>query len=478
MKKEKGQYQGYITVMAALVLVLGISLCLTLIEGSRRNTAILVAECAADTGLNSILAEYHKELFKQYGVFFIDTSYGTTQPSHRNVLNHLKEYVEVNLSQQSKFMNLITEDFIDLHWDEGEILEMSVSSDEGGKVLRRQITEYMEERWGISYGKDLLEWANIIEEHNLRGDWYSRAEEETQRQLKEWTEGMEEENEEGLIESVIYYSGLLETMQERTLQLLYGVKDLSQAAIDSGIYLSQRERLSGTGLNSALLFSDNDWDSILLEEYILEKTGHYGMEKENGLLKYQTEYILYGGSSDRENLSKTTDSLLSFRAMANSVHILSCQEKMDFLKQIADALAEGIGVPESSLLFQILFVLIWAEFEALWDVGQLLEGEEIPLIKNTGQWHYSLGIAVQGEEEETAKENILLGYEDYLRIFLMFQEKESLTYRLMDIMEMDIRLTPGNENFRMDGCIDSVTVCFDLESGYGYQFFLTRNYGY
>lgn len=477
MKNERGKCCGYITVLAALVLVLGISLCMTLIEGSRRNTTILVAECAVDTGLNSILAEYHRELFRQYGLFFIDTSYGTAQPSERNVLSHLKEYVEVNLSQQSKLMNRITKDLIDLYWDEGEILKMSVSSDEGGKVLRRQITEYMEEKWGISYGKSLLEWLDIIEEHNLSSDWYAKMEEETQRQLSEWT-GESEEEKEGLIENVVYYSGLLENLQERTLQLLYGVKDLSQAAIESGVYLSQRERLCGTGCNPALEFSDNDWDTLLLGEYILEKTGHYGKEKENGLLKYQTEYILCGGNSDRENLSKTTDSLFSFRAVANSVHILTCQEKMEFLKSIADALAAGLGAPESSLLFQILFVLLWAGFEALWDVGQLLEGEKIPLIKNAGQWHYGLGIAIPGEEAETAKENIRLCYEDYLRIFLMFQEKEILTYRLLDIMEMDIRLTPGNENFRMDGCVDSLTVCIDLESGYGYQFFLTRNYGY
>lgn len=148
---------------------------------------------------------------------------------------------------------------------------------------------------------------------------------------------------------------------------------------------------------------------------------------------------------------------------------------MNLIAETADLISAAVGLPEISVLLQVLFVVIWASTEAVWDVGQLLDGGEIPLIKSERQWHYDLDISKNNVEEENSGG---LKYEDYLRIFLAFQDKKITTYRLMDVMEMDIRLTPGNDNFRMDGCVDSVTVCIDLESGYGYQFYITRNYGY
>lgn len=475
-KEKRVRSGGYMTVSVALVLVLGVSLCLTLIEGSRRSTTMLVAQCAVDTGMNSILAEYHRELLSQYGLFFIDTSYGSGKPGYRNTLDHLEEYVKSNLGHQEVALGFISEDFIDLYWDEGEILGLSVSSDQGGAVLRRQISEYMKEQLGISYLEELLEWMDIIEDYELTGDWYAEMKTDAAGQLQEWEEITGQGVNANAKEKISYCNELLKNLQEETLNLLLGLENLSDAEIEKADYLTGRELLQGTGMNPALEFSDNDWDRLLLYEYILQKTGHYGEEKVNSHLQYQTEYILYGMESDVGNISEMVDCLFAVRETANAVHILLSQEKMDLLKAASDVIASALGAPECSLIFQTLFVVIWAGFESLWDVSCLLEGEEIGLIKNNFQWHYDVGTSVQETTED--KGNVMLGYDDYLRIFLMLQDTQLTTYRLMDVIEMDIRLTPGNEEFRMDGCIDSVTVCIDLESGYGYQFEVTRNYGY
>lgn len=67
---------AYLTVTLALCLAVILSLFLTLIDGVRRNGARLEAECVTDIGLQSIMAEYHRELMKQYNLFAIDSSYG------------------------------------------------------------------------------------------------------------------------------------------------------------------------------------------------------------------------------------------------------------------------------------------------------------------------------------------------------------------------------------------------------------------
>ncbi|MDE6128613.1 MAG: hypothetical protein K2G16_05405, partial [Lachnospiraceae bacterium] len=79
---------------------------------------------------------------------------------------------------------------------------------------------------------------------------------------------------------------------------------------------------------------------------------------------------------------------------------------------------------------------------------------------------------------EEEKETSGLSYNDYLRVLLCLQDKQTTTYRLMDIMEMDIRKTPGNKNFRMDGCIDSLTASVVYYGADGRSYHIVGSDGY
>lgn len=48
----------------------------------------------------------------------------------------------------------------------------------------------------------------------------------------------------------------------------------------------------------------------------------------------------------------------------------------------------------------------------------------------------------------------------------------------MDIMEMDIRQTPGNHLFRMDACIDSLKADIQYVTRDRRTYIVTRRYGY
>ena len=69
--------EGYLTVYLALCLTVILSLYLALIDSARRNGAGLEALCAAEAGMQSVMAEYHRELSRQYNLFAVDSSYGT-----------------------------------------------------------------------------------------------------------------------------------------------------------------------------------------------------------------------------------------------------------------------------------------------------------------------------------------------------------------------------------------------------------------
>ena len=62
--------RGYLTVFVTLSLTVLLSLFLAVLESVRQSTVSMEAEIIANTGLNSVLAEYHRELFKQYNLFF------------------------------------------------------------------------------------------------------------------------------------------------------------------------------------------------------------------------------------------------------------------------------------------------------------------------------------------------------------------------------------------------------------------------
>ena len=49
------------------------------------------------------------------------------------------------------------------------------------------------------------------------------------------------------------------------------------------------------------------------------------------------------------------------------------------------------------------------------------------------------------------------------------EDSKTKNMRAMDIMEMDIRLTEGNANFRIDACFDSYLSDISISSGFGYH---------
>ena len=89
---------GYMTVYLALTLGVLISLCLALTEGCRYGGIRLETECVMDIGMDSLLAEYHRELFRQYNLFAIDCSYGTATGTTKATEQRLLEYMNHNFS--------------------------------------------------------------------------------------------------------------------------------------------------------------------------------------------------------------------------------------------------------------------------------------------------------------------------------------------------------------------------------------------
>lgn len=91
---------GYLTVYMALSLWVMLSLFFVLLKGIRQSTVRMEAQIIADIGMDSVLAEYHRELFERYGFLFVDISYGTKKADIPNMEEHLRSYLEKNCEMQ------------------------------------------------------------------------------------------------------------------------------------------------------------------------------------------------------------------------------------------------------------------------------------------------------------------------------------------------------------------------------------------
>ena len=71
-----------------------------------------------------------------------------------------------------------------------------------------------------------------------------------------------------------------------------------------------------------------------------------------------------------------------------------------------------------------------------------------------------------------------MAYKDFLYSFIFFENKKKCNMRLMDVMEMDIRLTNGNAHFRMNDQIYQLKARVNVSGSYGYGYEITRSYSY
>lgn len=458
---------AYLTVYLTLYLTVILSLCLLLIEGVRKNGAALEASCAADVGMQSIMAEYHRELLEQYNIFAIDSSYGTSACGKGNTEARLYRYLEKNL-QAGK------QDFFALSADGVELTGVSILTDGNGAVFRECAVEAIRDDVGLELLEQLQEWVRTIQIKGL--------EESDTEQEKAWLDREIEEYQGGETEEKVENpTGQLNEMRrEGILKLVAEEEALSGKTLDTSELIGSR---MAQGRVSRGNLSDTEGKDILLDrflfqEYLLRYLGRYGNEKEEGALDYQMEYLIAGKESDTDNLRSVANRLCLLREAANAAYLFSDAEKSGEAEAVAATICTLLLVPELTPVLHASILLGWAYAESLYDVKMLLAGEKVPLLKDAGSWHLGLSAALAGEITGEEKGESGLGYEDYLRVFMTLSDLDTLTGRAMDLVEADIRRTAGNAAFRLDGCYAKVQAGIHITSGYGYAFELVRTKNY
>ena len=480
---------GYLTVFMALILPLILSLYFALLQGARMNASRLEVTCAADAAADAAMTEFSAALFSRYDLFFIDTSYGSGFCSEAALSSRLTYYFEKNLMPSPVHSVLGAGSFTGLTGEAVLVTGTRYAADLSYLPLRQQIYAYMSAdpagalAAGLAEILDLWEglpvdpagWSGKMEEagQSLEG-LLEKSRRRQEEQLEEEEEGEEHPDREGNLLSE--FASFRD--QPVLAQVLGEETGVSGARTDLSVLFSGRGRISGTGLVTENSHDYPPASSLVLNAYLAEKCGSYTKAREGSLLQYQLEYILQGKDSDKANLEKTVETLLFMRWALNGFFLVKDPARQAELDAAAAALSLALLIPEFEPMVKAALLAAWAYLESIQDLKILLRGGRIPLVKNPETWKTDLESLAHMTTSDTEEGAAGLAYGEYLQILLYIEGSDLRCQRLMDIMEMDIRRTPGNEAFRMDGCLDSFAMEARACDGLGFVYAVTRNVTY
>ncbi len=472
--------KGYLTVFLSMSIMIIMSLILVLVHWVRIGAVKLKTEAVADIAMNSTLAEYNRELFDQYGLMMVDTSYGGTSPTIVNTQEHLRYYAQKNFDRTAGAVLSGGDTILSMRCDEVNITGSSFAMDNDAAVLKRQILAYMGAEPIEGMLTDVYDNAQAITGSGLD----TTDVEEMARQNQEAIDAIElptVTNAEGEEEEVALGNPADPVNAQKGIGALpLAVKDLSRisnAAVDVGQYASHRQLNKGTGLmdNVDISVAEN----ALLEQYYYEKCSRYGAELDKSALKYQLEYLIYGEGSDYANLNKMATDLLFIREAANMMYLFSCGEKVAQAEALAAVLTAVLMVPELLELVKFSILFAWVFAESVSDLNILFSGGRVPIFKTDSTWRLSLTSMLLfrdflggGDLGEG------LYYQDYARARLLLADPSDKIHRMADLMEMDIRNTAGNSSFKIDHCLDAFCAEIHVSTAFGYDCKIERIYGY
>ncbi|MCR4588945.1 MAG: DUF5702 domain-containing protein [Lachnospiraceae bacterium] len=498
--------KGYLTAFTAMILAVLMPLWLLLIQGSQISGMKAKAEMVMDIGMNSVLAEYHREMLRDYDLFLLDTSYCSDLPTRAKTAEHLQSYLKKNLEPVDDLFSFLglgflgTKEAETMSASEVSVDMMRYATDGHASVLRSQILSYELDLLGLSGLEDTIgqqvadEWNNsgaegLLENHH-REDW-NQAQQELQPYR--YVNVPEEEG------------GGRKVALENPADYLFS---LSGAAL-SGIILGNPENLSAAEQPIRELYSgrlsEKDPDVIYGDmpvpesnvklaaklfflDYLLHHFHSYQM-KEGSVPEHETrfacelEYILCGNASDKANLEETVGRMLMIRQAVNTAYLFTDANKQQQLEAAAKALAVAASAvtmsPVPSAPIKVSLTMAWGLLESIQDMKILCNGGKIALLKGNGVWRTDLGnLAHPGEGSGgDAGDEKGLTYEQYLCLLLLMQNDEEQMNHCIDVMELNIRMNKGNENFRMDACADRLLARARIGRGDTW-FYIGREYGY
>lgn len=427
-----------ITVFLTLLLLLSASFFFALLETARLKGVGTKADIVSDAALESVFAEYQKEVYENYGLLMLDCAYGSGNFAIENVEKRLQEKNLNNLKQSEK-------ELYGINLTECKITGYQLLTDDGGNVFRHLAARTAKREALVQEVDDFAEEIQQKETLEQENGTVEKRLEEANKTIEEAEQAKQAENTEEKVGDISAQKPQEEVKNpiedanqwKKSAVLSLLVRDesqLSNKAIALEHTLEHRQKETGNlPVQGAIL------EELWFVKYLETHMGSYRQVSSNHALDYEWEYILNGESSDRDNLKETVKSLIMIREIANMGYLIQDQQKCIEAEELAVALMGWSMNPPVVDATKWGILAAWAYSESILDVRALLEGRRIAWIKNPEQWTTGInqtGEAVDGFAMAKDCENGW-DYLKYLQFLICMKKDSAVNYRSMDIIEVN-----------------------------------------
>lgn len=425
------EFKGEITVFLSLVFVLLLSFIGGMIQSA--SIHITKSEKRADTrlALESVFAEYHSDMQKEYGIF------AKLDGDETKLSRRLWFYGAKNMKHEIQKIQFLTD-------GSGEAFYEQAIRSLGGEVAEAKEVS-------------MLSWEE--QEQNVNQQLEDILT-ETQQQLPS------ENNPIEVVKNLKKSSLLTIVLSEpETVSNRYvALEELpSHRSLAEGSGFATESSKSGVGQKA--LFAT--YLEMHFPDYIENK-------KENSLF-YEAEYLLEGQESDQKNLEAVFQKISVIRTGINYAYLLTDHTKQAEVEAVAIALCSLLLIPEVSELVKQAILFAWAYGEGICDLRALAEGKKVPIMKTQETWQLSLDNLMKLGTEEEVQTSIEdaegISYGDYVNAFLLIEKTEQLSMRALDLIELKLGI-------RVDGCVTAVRIKSTCEMQLGIQDTFLTEYKY
>ena len=132
--------KGHITIYFSLLLLMIFSLLCTMIESARLGGVRIRCQSGAYLALESVFADYHLPVAREYGLLMLDKSYGTENPEEYQ--SYLLDYMSCNIAANKELV-VPGADFCQAAAEGVSLQSERIVAGEGGMALEEEILAYM-----------------------------------------------------------------------------------------------------------------------------------------------------------------------------------------------------------------------------------------------------------------------------------------------------------------------------------------------
>ncbi len=448
-----------VTAFLSLIFILLVSFTGGIMESASIEMAKNYRRTDVNRAVESVFAEYQKELLEEYDIFALEGTYESGAYDEQLVKNRL--------------------DYFGAGGMDNGISRIQFLTDNGAQAFYEQAVCFMEHKYGISNVRDKVSQTDAWKMQEERSEDYEKE----SRQQSEEFESLLEESGSSLPQKD---NPIAQASKLREKPLLELIMPEGASVSDKEINLTEcpsgRKRNKGYGDFSDVAESPGAMSALLFGEYLLDHFSMAADREPKRTLDYELEYICAGKESDRENLEAVAKKLLMMRFASNYLFLQGSSPKRAEAEALALTLCTLAAVPVLEQAAAQMILLAWAFGESVMDLRSLLKGGRIPLAKTEKSWQLSLsGLMKLGESGEVNDGKDLsegLLYKEYLRILLFLEKPEKAGMRALDLIEQNMKKVYGKTFYRADYCISRMEIKSTVQFRRGITYNFQTYFGY